>query len=65
MEIYKDYLIKPVYHYNSGKSDFEVFPDSGNEPGYMFPSTTIEKIKAWIDMKTEENELLNNLLCQE
>lgn len=58
--IYKDYLIVPVFNYGS-KSDFEVFPDSGNEPGHMFASTTIEKIKAWIDAKVEEKELLNDL----
>lgn len=51
--IYKDYLIKPVYHYASGKSDFEVFPDEGREEGRMYPSTTLEEIKIEIDEMTE------------
>lgn len=51
--IYKDFLIKPVYSYTNGKSDFEVFPDSGNEPGSLYPSTTLEAIKIEIDENTE------------
>lgn len=57
--IYKDYLIKPIYQYKGGKRDFEVYPDSGNEPGYIFHSTIIEKIKEWIDMKTKEQTKIN------
>lgn len=53
--IYKDFLIKPVYKYTNGKSDYEVFPDSGNEPGSLYHSTTLENIKIEIDEITESN----------
>lgn len=51
--IYKGFLIKPVYKYTNGKGDYEVFPDSGNEPGSLYPSTTLEAIKIEIDEITE------------
>lgn len=49
---YKGFLINEVYKYSSGKSDFEVFPDNGNEAGSMYPYTTIGKIMAEIDETT-------------
>lgn len=60
-ETYKNYLIVPIFHYDNGKHDFEVYPDNGNEPGYMFHSTTREKVLAWIDSKVESDNLLNEL----
>jgi hypothetical protein len=51
--IYKGYLIKPVFHFTNGKSDFEVYPDEGGEPGSLYPSTTLEKIFTEIDELTE------------
>lgn len=51
--IYKDFLIKPVFHFTNGRSDFEVFPDQGGEPGFIYPSTTLEDIKKEIDEITE------------
>lgn len=52
-EIYKGYLIREVFRYDSGLSDFEVFPDEGGEPGCMYHLTTIEDIKNELDEKTE------------
>lgn len=53
-EIYKDHLIMEVARYTNGVSDFQVYPDCGNEQGWIEPSTTLEKIKEWIDEVVEE-----------
>jgi len=53
-EVYKDHLIMEVVRYGNGVSDFQVYPDSGNEQGWIEASTTLEKIKEWIDEVVEE-----------
>lgn len=52
-EIYRGFLIKPVFHYTNGRTDFEVYPDSGKEQGSIFPDETIERIREFIDEKIE------------
>lgn len=47
--IYKGYLIKEVFRFSNGKSDFQVYPDEGREEGIIYPETTLENIKAEID----------------
>jgi hypothetical protein len=53
-EIYRDYLIEPIFVYTNGKADFNVYPESGKECGWIEPSTTIERIKDSIDEKLSE-----------
>lgn len=48
-EIYKGYLIKRVFKYTSGKADYQVYPDEGNECGFLCAYTTVEKVKEEID----------------
>ncbi len=52
MTEYKGWIIEPVFVYDSGKTDFNVYPPHG-EYGTIHPSTTIEAIKEEID--EEEN----------
>lgn len=52
---YRGYIISPVFHYNNGKSDFNVYRPDG-ESGYMEHMTTLEQVKKDIDEKVEESE---------
>lgn len=45
---YKNYLIRLVFLYRSGKGDFEVFHQD-KDYGTIHPSTTVEDIKKEID----------------
>lgn len=46
--IYKNYIIREIYVYVDGTSDFEVFHQD-KDYGQMYPRTTLEAIKRDID----------------
>lgn len=53
-ELYKDHLIVQVFQFTSGKNDYEIFPENGNEQGWIAPNTTLENVKIDIDERVNE-----------
>lgn len=53
-EIYRGWLIDPIFVYASGVADWHIYPDAGNEPGQMAHKQTAEEIKALIDTIIED-----------
>lgn len=51
--MYRGFLIKKVFTFTNGRADYEIFPDSGNEEGVIFPYATLEEAKKFIDEKIE------------
>lgn len=49
--IYKGFLIKEVFKFTNGKSDFQVYPDEGREQGTIYIETTLDLVKEDIDEK--------------
>lgn len=47
--IYNGWLIQEVFRYTNGKSDWQIYPDEGNEQGYIVPSKTLEEVKEEIN----------------
>ena len=50
---YKGYIISPVFHYDDGASDWDVFKKDA-EQGDIFPWATLDEVKESID------ELIND-----
>ncbi len=53
--IYNGWLIQEVFRYTNGKSDWQIYPDEGNEPGYIVPSKTLEEVKQDIDERNDDD----------
>lgn len=57
-EIYRGWLIEPVFVFSDGKADYQIFPDEGKEQGYMHPKDTLEGVKSRIDEYESEQTFI-------
>ena len=53
-EIYREYLISPVWVYTDGKADFQIYPERGNEEGTIHHRDTMKGAKEFVDFLIDD-----------